>query len=168
MICFALYSASRATLQAYRRELAPWGLTYPQYLVLVELWETEPATVRELGERLGLDSGTLSPLLGRLEKAGLVRRTRSTKDARSVQISLTPRGRELESELAGMSLHLALCAGITEEEAPGMLRRLHEITRQLEQDHPALAPRAGERSEPVSISASLSPGGSSSHPSADH
>ncbi|PHV64467.1 MarR family winged helix-turn-helix transcriptional regulator, partial [Williamsia muralis] len=76
-LCFALYSASRATTAAYRPILDELGLTYPQYLVLLVLWEDEPITVRRLGERLQLDSGTLSPLLKRLESAGLLVRQRT-------------------------------------------------------------------------------------------
>ncbi|TRW89096.1 MarR family transcriptional regulator [Mycolicibacterium sp. 018/SC-01/001] len=99
-LCFALYSASRAVTAAYRPLLDELDLTYPQYLVLMVLWEEEPCTVGHLGDRLHLDSGTLSPLLKRLESAGLVRRTRSTADERRVEISLTERGRALEERAA--------------------------------------------------------------------
>jgi DNA-binding MarR family transcriptional regulator len=96
-LCFALYSASRAVTAAYRPLLDELGLTYPQYLVLLVLWEEEPCTVGHLGSRLHLDSGTLSPLLKRLESAGLVRRQRTAEDERRVQISLTLAGRALEA-----------------------------------------------------------------------
>ena len=76
MVCFSLYAATRATTQAYRSLLEPWGLTYPQYLVLVTLWLEGDQTVSSLGEHLQLDSGTLSPLLKRMEQGGLVRRER--------------------------------------------------------------------------------------------
>ena len=91
-ICFAFYSASRAITARYRELLAPLGVTYPQYLVLMVLWETDLITVSELGDRLQLDSGTLSPLLRRMEKAGLLERSRRSEDERSVQVSLTTHG----------------------------------------------------------------------------
>lgn len=99
-LCFALYSASRAVTAAYRPLLDELDLTYPQYLVLLVLWEEEPCTVGHLGDRLHLDSGTLSPLLKRLEAAGLVRRQRSATDERRVDITLTPEGRALEERAA--------------------------------------------------------------------
>ncbi|MCG7594305.1 MarR family transcriptional regulator [Mycobacterium sp. PSTR-4-N] len=99
-LCFALYSASRAVTAAYRPLLEELQLTYPQYLVLMVLWEEEPCTVGHLGDRLHLDSGTLSPLLKRLESAGLVRRQRSAADERRVEISLTAQGRALEERAA--------------------------------------------------------------------
>lgn len=94
-ICFALYNASRALTARYRELLEPLGLTYPQYLVLLVLWQTDVVTVSHLGERLHLDSGTLSPLLRRLEAAGLVTRVRAPEDERSVRVSLTEEGSSL-------------------------------------------------------------------------
>src|SRR5215813_1878227 len=95
-LCFALYSASRAMTAAYRPILTELNLTYPQYLVLLVLWEQGRVTVGSLGERLQLDSGTLSPLLKRLEANGFVRRQRSSDDERVVEVVLTPAGRRLE------------------------------------------------------------------------
>jgi len=91
-ICFALYSASRSITGRYRELLAPLGVTYPQYLALLVLWETGTSTVGHIGERLQLDSGTLSPLLRRLETLGLVTRARSVTDERVVEIALTEAG----------------------------------------------------------------------------
>lgn len=99
-LCFALYSASRAVTMVYRPLLDELNLTYPQYLVLMVLWEEEPCTVGHLGARLHLDSGTLSPLLKRLEASGYVRRVRAADDERRVQITLTPDGRALEERAA--------------------------------------------------------------------
>lgn len=99
-LCFALYSASRAVTMVYRPLLDELNLTYPQYLVLMVLWEDEPCTVGHLGARLHLDSGTLSPLLKRLEVLGLVHRARSADDERRVQITLTAAGRSLEERAA--------------------------------------------------------------------
>ena len=101
-LCFALYTASRLMTRAYRPVLAPMGLTYPQYLVLLVLWEEarlhrEPPSVRGLGVRLKLDSGTLTPLLKRMEAEGLVRRDRSVEDERVVQVALKPRGAALKA-----------------------------------------------------------------------
>lgn len=94
-LCFALYAASRAMTAQYRPLLDEIGLTYPQYLVMLVLWQDGPSTVNALGERLRLDSGTLSPLLSRLENNGLVTRVKSPADERSVQIHLTDDGTAL-------------------------------------------------------------------------
>lgn len=128
MLCFSLYAASRATTQAYRRILKPWGLTYPQYLVLVELWEHEPRTVGELGGDLALDSGTLSPLLSRLEKLGHVARTRSSDDARVVAIHLTAQGHALRDELAHVSDEIRRCLAVSPAAARALLADLHAYT----------------------------------------
>ena len=105
-LCFALYSASRKVTSAYREPLSKMGLTYPQYLVLLVLWEQDERTVNQLGEALMLDSGTLSPLLRRMETAGFVTRRRSEQDERSVIVSLTDTGRALEEDAAGMQENL--------------------------------------------------------------
>ena len=97
-LCFALYAASRAVTSYYRPLLDDLGLTYPQYLVLLVLWESGEVTVKEVGAKLYLDYGTLSPLLKRLETAGLVKRTRCADDERSVTVSLTDRGEALRTE----------------------------------------------------------------------
>ncbi|MFN7142519.1 MAG: MarR family winged helix-turn-helix transcriptional regulator [Myxococcota bacterium] len=99
-LCFALYAASRRVVQAYQPLLAPLGLTYPQYLVMLVLWEEDGASVKRLGERLQLDSGTLTPLLKRMEAAGLVTRARDGADERVVRIRLTTEGRALEGRAA--------------------------------------------------------------------
>jgi DNA-binding MarR family transcriptional regulator len=96
-LCFALYAASRTMTATYRPLLEALGLTYPQYLVMLVLWEQDGLTVRELGERLLLDSGTLTPLLKRLEHAGLLARKRRASDEREVEISLTRSGRTLRA-----------------------------------------------------------------------
>jgi DNA-binding MarR family transcriptional regulator len=95
-VCFPLYAASRAMMQMYQPMLAKLGLTYPQYLVLLVLWEEDGLSVKALGQRLYLDSGTLTPLLKRLEEAGLVRRARATHDERVVEVSLTAEGKRLK------------------------------------------------------------------------
>lgn len=130
MLCFSLYTASRATTQAYRELLDPWGLTYGQYLVLVVLWTEQELTVSALGEALLLDSGTLSPMLRRMETAGLVQRTRDSADQRVVVISLTHRGRALRDELAHVPACIAGGTGLDSlAEARDLIRTLQELTR---------------------------------------
>ena len=128
MVCFALYAATRATTQAYRALLEPWGLTYPQYLVLVTLWIEGDQTVSSLGEHLQLDSGTLSPLLRRMEQADLVRRERQKADERVVAIVLTGRGTELRRELAHIPSRIAAGFGLPDAaSASALIATLHGI-----------------------------------------
>ena len=111
-ICFALYAASRALTTRYRELLAPLDLTYPQYLAMVVLWEGRQISVAQLGERLYLDSGTLSPLLRRLEARGLVSRTRSSTDERSVLVNLTDAGNGLRAQAAGIPQAICESTGL--------------------------------------------------------
>ena len=97
-ICFAVYSAAHAFNRVYKPLLDRLGLTYPQYLVMLVLWEGDGVPVKEIGERLFLDSGTLTPLLKRMERAGLIKRTRSTEDERQVLIDLTAQGQALKDK----------------------------------------------------------------------
>ncbi|MDT7756980.1 MAG: MarR family transcriptional regulator, organic hydroperoxide resistance regulator [Mycobacterium sp.] len=127
-LCFALYSASRAMTAAYRPILAELKLTYPQYLVLLVLWEDEPVTVRKLGERLRLDSGTLSPLLKRLEANGFVRRERSTDDERLVEVTLTPAGRRLEETAQCIPAELFSATGMSERQATDLRDAVRQLT----------------------------------------
>jgi DNA-binding MarR family transcriptional regulator len=97
-VCFAIYSTAHAFNRVYKPLLDRLGLTYPQYLVMLVLWERDDVPVKEIGERLYLDSGTLTPLLKRLEAADLIKRTRSTEDERQVLIALTAKGRALQEK----------------------------------------------------------------------
>ena len=97
-LCFAVYSTAHAFNRVYKPLLDKLGLTYPQYLVMLVLWEQDGVAVKEIGERLYLDSGTLTPLLKRMEAAGLVKRTRSTEDERQVLVALTPQGQALKEK----------------------------------------------------------------------
>ena len=97
-VCFALAVASRNVIGLYRPLLEPMGLTHPQYLVMLALWEESPLTLTELGRRLSLEPATLSPLLKRLEANGYVERRRSSADERALEVTLTPAGRELRAE----------------------------------------------------------------------
>ncbi|HEU4734555.1 MAG TPA: MarR family transcriptional regulator [Kofleriaceae bacterium] len=110
-LCFALYNASRAMTRAYAPLLEPLGLTYPQYLVLLVLWERDGLPVKDIGERLALDSGTLTPLLKRLDQQGLVERRRGADDERLVRISLTAAGRALRARARKVPTELACRAG---------------------------------------------------------
>ena len=132
-LCFALYSASRAMTAAYRPILAELDLTYPQYLVMLVLWE-EPdgVTVRRLGERLHLDSGTLSPLVKRLEVNGLVRRVRSRDDERVVEVTLTAAGRRLEEKAQCIPGRLGAATGITEKQAADLRDAVRQLTDALD------------------------------------
>ncbi|MFC8620397.1 MarR family winged helix-turn-helix transcriptional regulator [Micromonospora purpureochromogenes] len=128
-VCFALYAASRALTDVYRPILDEVGLTYPQYLVLLVLWEREDApTVSELGAALRLDSGTLSPLLKRLESAGLVVRSRSARDERRVEVGLTADGRALRHRMDEVPLQVARATGLTEAELIALRDTLTRVT----------------------------------------
>jgi DNA-binding MarR family transcriptional regulator len=119
-LCFALYSAGLAMNKVYRKLLKPLGLTYPQYLVMMVLWQDESQSVSEIGARLFLDSATLTPLLKRLEAAGLVARLRSREDERHVVITLTARGKTLQAK-AGKVQESIFCAT---QCTPGELKQL--------------------------------------------
>ncbi|MGX5734580.1 MarR family winged helix-turn-helix transcriptional regulator [Bosea thiooxidans] len=115
-LCFAVYQASHAFNRAYRPILAALGLTYPQYLVMLGLWEDDGPTVKALGEKLMLDSGTLTPLLKRLESAGLIRRERDAQDERQVRIRLTEKGDAMRAQGQGVQDAIGCALGAT---APG-------------------------------------------------
>ncbi len=129
-VCFALYAASRALTDVYRPILDEVGLTYPQYLVLLVLWERpdDAPTVSELGAELRLDSGTLSPLLKRLEGAGLVVRRRSARDERRVEVGLTEQGRALREQLCDVPLRIAQATGLGLGELVALRDTLTRVT----------------------------------------
>ncbi|ONH59047.1 transcriptional regulator [Frankia sp. CcI49] len=132
-LCFALYAASRATTRAYGPELAELGLTYPQYLTMLVLWEaSEPLAVGDIGARLHLDSGTLTPLLKRLEDLGLATRSRDRADERRVLIALTGPGRELRARAAEVPLRLFQRYGIDIDTAQKLIRDLTALTESLQ------------------------------------
>lgn len=126
-LCFALYSASRAVTARYRPLLDELGLTYPQYLVLLALYERDGRTVKELGAELRLDSGTLSPLLKRMSAAGLLRRTRSADDERSVLVELTEDGAALRDRIAEVPGGLFRGADVTLDEIADLRTRLQDF-----------------------------------------
>lgn len=116
MICFQLYAASRAMTSLYRPLLDPHGLTYPQYLVLRVLWHDGPTTVRDLGRTLRLDSGTLSPLLKRLEAQGHLTRSRGADDERTVLVTLTESGQRLRPAIGDLTQALLCSVNLTVDE----------------------------------------------------
>jgi DNA-binding MarR family transcriptional regulator len=130
-LCFALYRASRAMTRAYAPLLEPLGLTYPQYLVLLALWQEDGVSVRQLGDLLELDSATLTPLLKRLENQGIISRQRCTADERIVRIRLTDEGRKLSTSARYIPRDIAGQAGFD----PGnkaALAKLSELKAELE------------------------------------
>jgi DNA-binding MarR family transcriptional regulator len=135
-LCFALYAASRAVIQAYQPLLEPLGLTYPQYLVMLVLWEEAGVPVKFLGERLQLDSGTLTPLLKRLEAQGLVARRRDTDDERVVRIDLTPAGRALRKKAASVPHDLLCKMDLGLPELARLRAQLAGLTQQLKETSP--------------------------------
>lgn len=126
-LCFALYSASLAMTKAYRPLLDALGLTYPQYLTMMVLWERDARIVSELSERLHLDSGTLTPLLKRLESAGLLTRLRLADDERRVAVHLTPAGRALRSRAGTLPARMARLTGCSASELAQLRRRLLQL-----------------------------------------
>jgi len=130
-LCFKLYAASRAVIRGYKPLLEPLGLTYPQYLVMLVLWEwqqqpPEQPTVKALGERLALDSGTLTPLLKRLEQMQFVQRQRSARDEREVHLSLSPAGVALREQVGPLKSRLLCDSGFD-------LRQLTQLRAGLDQ-----------------------------------
>ena len=130
-LCFALYAAARAVTARYRPMLEAIGLTYPQYLVMMLLWEQDNQTVGQLGTRLALDSGTLSPLLKRLTAAGLVTRHRRVEDERSVSIALTDEGRALRDQAFTISKEMIGAIGFDTQEFAELKGRLQLLVERV-------------------------------------
>jgi DNA-binding MarR family transcriptional regulator len=130
-LCFALYSTSLAMTKLYKPLLQALGLTYPQYLVLLVLWEQDDVSVSALGERLFLDSGTLTPLLKRMEAADLLVRTRSAQDERRVQISLTAAGRKLKARAAKVPACVVSATHAPIPELMALTKKVQALRRQL-------------------------------------
>ena len=132
-ICFALYSASLAMTKVYKPLLEAIGLTYPQYLVMLVLWEQDGLMVSEIGERLRLDSGTLTPLLKRLEASGLLSRRRAVEDERRVHVSLTPAGRLLKTRAADIPDCVVEASRCALPELSALTRQVQALRDQLAQ-----------------------------------
>jgi DNA-binding MarR family transcriptional regulator len=132
LLCFAIYSTSLAMAKVYRPLLNKLGVTYPQYLVLVALWHQDEMTVSEIGSHLFLDSATLTPLLKRMEAAGLISRQRSARDERQVIISLTQAGRDMRKEAAGIMSSILCATQCSKEEALALKDQLVALRDNLE------------------------------------
>ena len=133
-LCFRLYTASRLLTQAYHPLLSGQGLTYPQYLVLLVLWEKDGQPVNDIAKRLFLETNTVTPLLQRMEKSGILVRRKGSKDARQIIVSLTEKGKELQKELANVPFTVGsavICDSVTPETTPGLFRMLDDIILKL-------------------------------------
>ena len=132
MLCFAVYAAGHAFTRFYKPRLDALGLTYPQYLVFLVLWEQDGLTVKALGEKLFLDSGTITPLVKRLEARGLLRRQRDDEDERQVRIFLTPEGRALRAKALAVPLAVGKALGEQAAEAGDLRRSLQQLRERLD------------------------------------
>ena len=132
MLCFAVYAAGHAFTRFYKPRLDALGLTYPQYLVFLVLWEQDGLTVKALGEKLFLDSGTITPLVKRLEARGLLRRQRDDEDERQVRIFLTPEGRALRARALAVPLAVGKALGEQAAEAGDLRRSLQQLRERLD------------------------------------
>ena len=126
-LCFPLYAAARSVVNLYTPHLKPLGLTYTQYIVFLVLWEKDGVTVGDICERLMLDNGTLSPLLKKMEQAGYIKRTRSTRDDRIVVITLTEEGRQLKEKVQDIPLKVGSCITLPPKDAQTLYTLLYEL-----------------------------------------
>ena len=137
-LCFRLYTASRLITQAYHPLLGEYGLTYPQYLVLLVLWEKDAHPVNDIAKRLLLETNTVTPLLKRMEAEGILTRTKGEKDARQMIVKLTKKGRELQNKLTDVPEAVGsavLCESVTPETVPGLFKMLDDIIDQLKDNN---------------------------------
>ena len=133
-LCFRLYTASRLLTQAYHPLLSGQGLTYPQYLVLLVLWEKDAQPVNDIAKRLLLETNTVTPLLQRMEKEGILTRRKGEKDARQMIVSLTRKGKDLQKKLADVPFtvgNAVMCESVNPDTAPELFRMLDDIVHQL-------------------------------------
>ena len=132
-LCFLIYSTNLALHQLYRKLLSPLGLTYPQYLVMLVLWEKDQLTVSEIGSRLFLESSTLTPLLKKLEHLGLLSRKRSTQDERQVIITLSPQGQELKQQALDIPHQIAQASACNLDELMQLKEQLETLRTNISQ-----------------------------------
>lgn len=126
-LCFALYACSKEVIKAYGPLLSKLDLTYTQYLCMLVLWEEQEISSKQLGQKLFLDSGTLTPLLRKLEDRGYITRSRCTKDARNLQIKLSKKGRELREEALSIPEHMACLSHLSHEETAHLMQLLSKV-----------------------------------------
>ncbi|MET3924483.1 DNA-binding MarR family transcriptional regulator [Devosia sp. 2618] len=132
MLCFAVYAAGHAFTRFYKPRLDALGLTYPQYLAFLVLWEADGLTVKALGEKLFLDSGTITPLIKRLEARSLVRRQRDEQDERLVRIFLTEEGQAMRAKALAVPLAVGSALGVGMDEAAVLRESLHQLRERLD------------------------------------
>ncbi|MBR5055617.1 MAG: MarR family transcriptional regulator [Bacteroidales bacterium] len=133
-LCFRLYTASRLITQAYHPLLSKYGLTYPQYLVLLVLWEKDCQPVNDIAKRLLLETNTVTPLLKRMEAEGVLTRSQGKEDARQTIVKLTKKGRDLQKKLSDVPEtvgNAVICESVTPETVPGLFGMLDDIINQL-------------------------------------
>lgn len=133
-LCFALYSTSRAITRQYSRLLAELGLTYPQYLAMLVLWEGDGITIQTMASRLELEGATTTPLIQRLEKLGLLTRQRSSEDERRVLIFLTDAGSALYEQAVGIPAAIQCAVGVDEKSALSLIKACNRIRRHIRDD----------------------------------
>lgn len=131
-LCFPLYAAARKVINHYTPYLKPFGITYTQYIVLLALWEEKSATVGTLCARLYLDNGTITPLLKKMEEAGLVKRSRSKQDERVVTVDVTEKGWQLRDAVKEVPFRVGSCIPLPQEEAFALYQLLHKLLDHLE------------------------------------
>jgi MarR family transcriptional regulator, organic hydroperoxide resistance regulator len=148
-LCFAIYSTMHAINKAYQPLLEKLGLTYPQYLAMLVLWETGDVTVKQLGERLFLDSGTLTPLLKRLEAMGLLHRARDPKDERRVRLTLTEKGKTLRADALPVPGQIAAAMGRPPEDLKAVRKELRRIRNTILDARAAKPAAGGSGASPV-------------------
>ena len=133
-LCFRLYTASRLVTQAYHPLLSAHGLTYPQYLVLLVLWEKDAQPVNNIAKRLYLETNTVTPLIQRMEKGGILTRTKGTKDARQMIVTLTKKGKQLQDQLTEVPStmgYAVICESVTPDTMPELFKMLDDIIAKL-------------------------------------
>jgi DNA-binding MarR family transcriptional regulator len=130
-LCFAVYACSKELIRLYRPRLDKLGITYTQYITLLVLWEIDPIPLKELCNRLYLDSGTMTPVLKAMEKSGLLTRQRMANDERQVSIALTKQGQDLKEQATTIPLQMLSSAQLSHEEAKTLKDSLHQLLKQL-------------------------------------
>ena len=145
-LCFPLYACSKEIVRRYKPFLDPLGLTYTQYLVMMVLWEQSEITVRDLGERLYLDSGTLTPVLKKLESRGYLERKRCDSDERCVILSLTEEGNVLKDRALDVPEKMGRCVPLKPEDAAELYRLLYGVLGALQEENDAAQPELGGKS----------------------
>ena len=128
-LCFPLYAASKEVIKKYKPYLDEYGLTYTQYIALMVLWNEREINVKQLGEKLFLDSGTLTPLLKKLESKGFIKRTRSLTDERNLMVSITNEGDKLKENLASIPSNVGKCVNLNEEESKTLYTLLYKVLK---------------------------------------